>query len=906
VSDWYRKKLIEVALPLEAINDEGKRDKSLNRGHPKALHWWWARRPLAVCRAIIFAQLVDDPSAHRDRFPTEESQDTERQRLFALIRELVKWERSNDARLMRQAFDEIARSFNGKPPVVVDPFCGGGSIPLEARRLGLVSVGQDLNPVAVLVTKAMVEIPARFDGRPPISPASELTLETSGHQTGTAGLAADVAHYGNRLIESARKGVGHLYSDGSGAVGDADTALAWLWARAVRCPNPACQGVIPLTNSFWLSRPSNAKNPRIWAKPSRSAAGPWVDFEIEVGGEPPAGTVSRRNVRCPLCGGSTSADFVKAEGSAGRMGRQLMAVAVMPRDGRRSYRAVRLEPTLAPDPDQGVMSEAIPFHPQYLQLPRYGFTTFDKLFTSRQLALLSFLVEELPRIHQQVRADGADAEYADAVVTYLAFFLNRVANRNSAFSFWNATGEKVEATTATNYVPMRWSFAEANPFADASGGMPGQLRFLVDAILALPTGPAGHALQRDATQAPLESPAAFCTDPPYFDNVPFADLSDFYYVWLKRAVGATYPDLFSTILTPKAPELVADSERHGGRDQATEFFRRGFRKAFDAMSDASHPDLPMVIYYALRQQESDSEGGVASTGWDAMLQSLVDAGLTVTATWPVRTEKGGGLRSHGRNALASSVVIACRARPSDASVTSLRDFIASLRAELPGALRRLQHENIPAPDLAQAAIGPGMAIFSRHAKVLEADGSAMSVRRALALINQSLDEILAEQEGDFDPDTRFALAWFDQYGLDEGPYGVAETLSKAKNVGVAGLVEAGIIASRPGKVRLLSRSELDSGWDPASDRRLTVWEVTQHLIKQLSEGGEQAAAELLRRVGGLGETARELAYRLYTTCERKGWTQEALAYNSLVVGWSEIARHVRGTPEALAQEALEL
>jgi putative DNA methylase len=891
VSQRHRKKLIEVALPLEAINAEGKRDKSLNRGHPKALHWWWARRPLAVCRAVIFAQLVDDPSSHPDLFPTEESQEVERQRLFDLMRELVKWNRSGDVALMSQAFDEIARCFDGKPPTVIDPFCGGGSIPLEARRLGLTTIGEDINPVAVVVTKAMVEIPALFEKHPQVSPESSATLNDSRDSAGIVGLAADVAYYGARLSERVRENIGPLYADGPGVLKPGETPVAWIWARTVRCPNPACGGAIPLVNSFWLSRSSGARG-AIWARPSPSPQGAWVQFEIAMGGEPPDGTVARSSVRCLLCGGSTSVDYVKDEGAAGRMGRQLVAVAVQ-QGKKRRYLGGDTEPTLVetplPDgpfiPDESLPSRALGFRVQ-----PYGFRSWKQFYTERQLGLLSGLTEAIPSMRTEMVADGASPAYADAIATYLAFFITRVANRNSSFSFWNPTGEKVEAATATNYMPMRWAFAEANPFADGSGGMPGQLRFLVDAILSLPSGPAGHALQRDATRAPFETGAAFCTDPPYFDNVPFADLSDFYYVWLKRALGSAYPDLFSTILTPKSAELVADSERHGSREAATGFFREGFRKAFDAMIDASHTDVPIVVYYALRQQESDDDGGLASTGWDAMLQSLVDAGLTVTATWPVRTEKGGGLRSHGRNALASSVVIACRPVSSEASVTSLRDLITSLRAELPGALRRLQHENIPAVDLAQAAIGPGMAIFSRHSKVLEADGSPMTVRRALGLINQTLDEILAEQEGDFDPDTRFAVAWFEQYGTQEGEFGVAESLSKAKNIGINGLVEAGILHTRPGKVRLLGRTELATDWDPATDRRLTVWEVTQHLVDRLDSGGESAAADLLRRVGGLGETARELAYRLYIICERKGWAQEALGYNALVVSWPEIAR----------------
>jgi putative DNA methylase len=898
-----RRKLIEVALPLKEINEEGKRDKSLNRAHPKALHWWWARRPLAVCRAIIFAQLVDDPSSHPGRFPTEESQVAERERLFDLMRELVKWERSNDVALMREAGEEIARCFDGQPPAVIDPFCGGGSIPVEARRLGLRAVGHDLNPVAVLITKAMIELPALYGGKRPVRP-NTATLDDTRTWSGSSGLAADVAHYGQVLIESVN-GLSALYEDGPGDLEPGDSPVAWFWARTIRCPNPGCGGVIPLVNSFWLSRPSSSKAARLWAKPSPSQSGPWVDFEVVEGGDPPAATVSRRNITCVLCGGATTADFAKTEGAAGRMGRQLLAVCVISEGGKRTYRPSRLAPTVVPEPDSDIITESIPFHPQYLQLSRYGFTTFEQLFTLRQRQLLGGFVAALPKIREEIISDGASADYADAVLTYLAFFIDRVSTRNSAFSFWDVTTGKVQAATSTNYLPMRWVYAEANPFGRASGGMAGQLDFLVKSIASLPDGPNGSAIQRDATASPLENGAAFCTDPPYFDNVPYADLSDFFYVWLKRTVGRIYPDLFSTILTPKGPELVADSTRHGGREEAAEFFRRGFRKAFDVMTAASHPDVPIVVYYALRQQESDRGGSVVSTGWDAMLQSLVDAGLMITATWPSRTEQSGGLRSHGRNALASSVVIACRSRTEDAVIASARQFMQALRDDLPDSLRRLRQGNIPAVDFAQAAIGPGMAVFSQYAKVLEADGAVMTVRTALGLINEALDEVLAEQEGEFDADTRWAVAWFDQHGFGEGSYGEAENLSRAKNTSVGGMVEAGIVESRPGKVRLLRPDELAEDWDPVRDERLTVWESTHHLVRALDRG-EAVAADLLRRLGGVAGAARDLAYRLYVVCERRELAQEGRAYDGLVQSWPEMQRLAAESANAHLQEQMEV
>jgi putative DNA methylase len=608
-----------------------------------------------------------------------------------------------------------------------------------------------------------------------------------------------------------------------------------------------------------------------------------------------------------VCDGLTSLDYVKEEASAGRMGRQLLAVLVK-RDGQRYFRGGHEEPTLLREafdegkgiiPDQQLPARALGFRVQ-----PYGFTEWRQFYTQRQLSLLSTLVEVLPEVRSEALGTGADDGYADALVTYLAFFVDRVAARNSAFSFWHPGRGTVESATATNYVQMRWSFVEANPFADASGGLSGQLRFLVDAVASLPAGPRARAVQRDAISTPLEQGAAFCTDPPYFDSIPYADLSDFYYVWLKRSLGTVYPDLFSTILTPKASELVADGERHGGRQSATDFFRQGFRKAFDRMIAAGHPEVPIVVYYAQRQREEGEDGALTSTGWEAMLQSLVDARLMVTATWPVRTEQRGGLRAHGRNALASSVVIACRPVRADAPIATVRELVTALRDELPVALRKLQHESIAPVDLAQAAIGPGMAVFSRYARVIEADGSNVPVQRALHVINQVLDELLAEQDGDLDAYTRFAVAWYEQYGLGEGPFGDVETLCKAKNVALDGLLAAGIIHTRPDRIRLLAREELDGAWDPMKDQRLTVWEVTQHLARALDEKGEDGAALLLRRVGGLGDVARDLAYRLYDLSERRQLAGEARAYNALVVAWPEIAS--RAASQADAQQELEV
>jgi putative DNA methylase len=379
------------------------------------------------------------------------------------------------------------------------------------------------------------------------------------------------------------------------------------------------------------------------------------------------------------------------------------------------------------------------------------------------------------------------------------------------------------------------------------------------------------------------------TDPPYFDNIGYADLSDFFYVWLRRSLRPVFPDLFATLAVPKAEELVATPYRHGSKEKAEEFFLEGMTRAMHCMTENAHEAFPVTIYYAFKQAEKQGDAGTSSTGWETFLDAVMCAGFAVSGTWPMRTELTGNLKKNV-SALASSIVLVCRPRPADAPTATRREFLTALKAELPAALKHLQRGNIAPVDLAQSAIGPGMGVFTRYSSVIDAAGNPMSVREALALINETLDEVLAEQEGDLDADTRWALSWFDQYGFAEAEFGQAETLSKAKNTSVAGLVEAGVLDSKKGKVRLLRPEELPPDWDPATDKRLTVWEMVHHLVRVLGSGGETGAADLASRLGSRAETARELAYRLYTICDRKKRAPEALAYNTLVQSWPEIAR----------------
>jgi len=896
-----RRKLIEVALPLEAINREAAREKSIRHGHPSTLHLWWARRPLAACRAVLFAQLVDDPSAHPDRFPTEEAQEQERQRLFQLIERLVPWEASQDESVLEEAREEIRRSCGDNPPEMLDPFCGGGSIPLEAQRLGLVARGTDLNPVAVLITKALIDLPARFGGQPPVHPRDgdgRLAVET---WRGAQGLAEDVRYYGAWMRDEAECRLKHLYPPAFLPDGRTATVIAWIWARTITCPNPACRATMPLVRSFWLGK---KKGKEAWVRPVVEEGA--IRFEISHGsaGPPVEGTVGRTGATCLACNTPVPLAHVRSEGKAGRMGVQLMAI-VAEGDRQRIY--------LQPDPEHVKIADVVrPEDVPETELPEqalgfrvqgYGMTRHADLFTNRQLTALTTISDLVADARQHVLRDSGNVAYADAVATYLALAANRVLGNCSALCTWNPAPSKEGVNNAFRLqtLSMVWDFGELNVLNAGPADLKTSAGWVSMVLDNSPHLQQGHASQKDA-QSPRAPMFAVSTDPPYYDNVGYADLSDFFYVWLRRSLASIYPELFATVLTPKSAELVADPFRSGGDKATAEHrFEGGFERAFDNLRKSADPSYPMTVFYAFKQAEHD-DGGTASTGWETMLAGMLNVGLSITATWPMRTERIGRPRDNKSNALASSIVLACRPRSETAGITDRRGFLAALHAELPKALRELQQGNIAPVDLAQAAIGPGIAVFSRYAKVVEPTGETMPVRSALTLINQVLDEVLAEQEGEFDGDTRFAIKWFEQYGFDEAGYDPAEGLARATNVSVKGLEEAGILVARAGRVRLLRRAELAADWDPTTDERMPVWEVTQQLVKALwDDGSESGAAELVRRLGGLGEAARDLAYRLYAICERRGWAEDALGFNALVTSWPEILRRA-GSPGSVQPE----
>ena len=886
----YKKKLIEVALPLEAINKASAREKSIKLGHPSTLHLWWARRPLATCRATIFAQLVDDPSSHPEKFPTEETQEVERERLFKIIEELVIWENSSNEGVLERARNEIRKNFKDGLPPVYDPFSGGGSIPLEAQRLGLPASGSDLNPVAVLIGKAMIELPPKFANQVPVHPGPKDKL----HYNQAEGLAEDINWYAKKLNQKAWDKIGKYYPkvklphDIGG--GDA-TVIAWLWARTIPSPNPAMKRVhVPLISSYWL-----CKKPKklTWIEPVVNGSD--INFEVYRGtpkekDKISTGTKEGRgsNFRCLLTGDAIPADYVKAEGKAGRMKWKLMAIIAEGKKGRQYVSPSVEHEKLALSIEPGWRAEyPLSTHPQYMSVTNYGPKYVADLFMDRQTLALNTFSELIDEVWEDVFNDSGDNDYSDAIATYLGLGVSRLANRQSSSSFWHTSGEKVEQVFAMHALPMRWDTAEGNPFSTSSGNFLGQINYLVKSVKNLPArGTANKQTQLDAKAADFTD-CIVSMDPPFYDNVPYADLSDFFYVWIRKSLKKYHPNLFETMLAPKSEELVADQKRHNGIEKADKFFLDGMRIVMSNIAKQARRDVPATIFYAFRQGEVDKQG-MSSKGWATFLQAVVEAGYMITGTWPVRTELVGNLKKK-KNALATSVVLVCRPRADTAETATRVDFIRTLKRELPLSLNEMQKANITPVDLPQAAIGPGMAIFSRHKSVLESDDSAMSVKTALQIINQELDEYLTELEGEFDPDTRFAITWFGQNGFDDGSFGDADGLARARGVSVDNVKHAGIVHSGAGKVRLLKRDELDTDWTPTSDRHLTVWECTQYLIRTLQNEGEHAAAELLNQMGAeYKEAARHLAYRLFDISNKRNEAYESTAYNALISIWPDL------------------
>lgn len=928
------KKLIEVALPLDDINAEAAREKSIRHGHPSSLHLWWARRPLAAARAVLFAQLVNDPGyeRHLKRGVNKDIAQKERERLFGIIRRLVKWENINNEELLNEARVEIWKSwretcelnkgttgFNpNQLPAFHDPFAGGGAIPFEAQRLGLESYASDLNPVAVMINKAMIEIPPRFAGFSPVNPEVQKSIvQTIDDWKGSRGLAEDVLYYSKYIRDEAFNRIGHLYPEVNLPIeygGGKAKVLAWLWARTVKSPNPAYSHIdVPLVRSFWLSK---KKGKEAWIEPVISSDKSIYNFEVRTTGTTTGeGTVSRNGGVCLLSNVPIPFPYIRNEAKAGRMGSKLMAVVVEGKKGR-----VYLTPT---DEMESIAHQAIPswstdikisHWPGRTNVVEYGLTKFVDLFTSRQLNTLITFSDLIKEVRNKIEEDaisnglsndqigienggkGARA-YSEAVSIYLTFALDKLSDLGNSLVRWEPIAQCPRQLFGRQAIPMVWDFAEPNPFSTSSGSweviIDGIHKAMFKVFDFVTSDKIGHSVQGEASTQDISNLKVISTDPPYYDNIGYADLSDFFYVWMRRTLQSIYPSLFATLSVPKAEELVATPHRHGSKLKAEEFFLDGMTKTMSNLAINAHHSFPITIYYAFKQSETN-DMGTSSTGWETFLKAVLSANLSITGTWPLRTENGSRLVGQDSNALSSSIVLVCRRRSDEAGNISRRTFIRELNALLPEALEMIiggkgELSPVAAVDLQQASIGPGMSVFTKYTAVLEADGSPMTVRTALQLINRVVDAYLNASDGELDAETLYCLNWFDQYGWNQSDYGQAEVLATAKGTTVEGMKTSGVLESGQGKVRLLKWQEYPTEWTPELDNRTPVWEALHQLIRALQQHGEQATGELLAGMPDLSEAVLTLAYRLYTLCERKGWADDARAYNELIASWDAIA-----------------
>lgn len=963
------RKLIEVALPLDAINAAAAKEKTVRHGHPANLHRWWARRPLAAARAVIFAQLVNDPGHQQGggfRYgKNKKDAAIERKRLFQIIEELVLWDNTNNEEVLERARAEIRRSWRevcdlnkdhpqaadlfdpDKLPALHDPFAGGGAIPLEAQRLGLEAYASDLNPVAVLINKAMIEIPPKFAGRSPVSLlqsrklAKKKELGLDREWLSVTGLAEDLRYYGAWMREEAQKRIGNLYPlveitsemakvrpDLKLLVGQKLTVIACIWARTVASPNPAFSHVqVPLAASFVLSKKQGKE---AYIEPV--ILGDKYEFIVKIGksdGKRAASNGTKapgsgNHFTCILSETPIETAYIRSEAIAGRIGTRLMAIVAEGKRGRvylsptKELEEVANSATPTWRPDVEFFDRALGF-----RIGNYGLKRWSDLFTPRQLLTLTTFFDLVKEVRTQAVKDAVLAgwaddgvsldaggnqatAYADAIAVYLTLVLSKLSDSTNSLCLWEPVAQCSRQLFGMQIIPMRWDFAEANPLSDSSGSFSTNLEISLRAFGAFPNTTnraTSAALQADAASQTISNWKVVSSDPPYYDNIGYADLSDFFYVWIRRALRPVFPNLFATVAVPKAEELVATPIRHGNKEGAEAFFLAGMEKAMHRIAEESHPAFPVSFYYAFKQSEL-SNNGITSTGWEAFLEAVIRAGYQVCGTWPMRTELTTALKTT-RNALASCVVLVCRKRPLNAQSISRREFNRELNNVLPEALDEMtkgsgdERSPVAPVDLSQAIIGPGMAVFSKYSAVLEADGTPMTVRTALQLINRFL------AEDDFDADTQFCLHWFEQFGWETGKFGEADTLARAKGTSVDGVKNSGVLHSAGGNVRLLKWAEYPGDWDPKSDDRLPVWEVLHQLIRIFNSEGETGAAAVFAAVQSKAEAARQLAYRLYTLCERKNWAEDARAYNEVVTSWSGIEAAASKVPSLIQRELFE-
>ena len=957
----HRKKLIEVDLPLDAINAESSREKSIRHGHPSTLHLWWARRPLASCRAVIFASMVDDPDACPDEFPTPEAVRAERSRLHDIIKRLVKWEntdeRNPEARaLLNTARYEIARSVarsrseplpadcrddpaatlryladSAKP--IYDPFAGGGSIPLEAQRLGLKAIASDLNPVAVLINKALIELPHKFANKPPVNPKADPMGMLTGKSTGrgknrkpeiiawrgAAGLADDIRYYGNWMRQQAFNRIGHLYPKAKLPDGGEATVIAWLWARTVPCNNPLCGAEMPLMTTFQVSKETKTQNAH-YIKPvvHRDTQPPTISFEVQTHrqGVPPDGrTVVRggKGATCIACGDGVTHPYIR-EQSVAKSGNMDTIMTCIVAEGKRNRlfvapteqhadAAYSAKPRWRP-------TQKMPTTAYKVSGRGYGIENWHQLFTERQLVALTTFADLTADAAALAREHGADEQYANAIQTYLALAVGKLSDSNSSFSTYLLARKNVAHVFTRQAIPMVWDFAEGNPFANAAGTWTLILDKVAKVVEHFPVHVnTGEAHQADATNTiHAQSGPVIVTDPPYYDNISYAELSDFFYVWLRHLLRDAYPELFAGILVPIKEEMIAAPrfDTNGG-ESAKERFERLMNGTLRLIRQHCTPDFPSSIFYAYRQQE-ETKQGVTSTGWDTMLTAIVESGFQIIRTWPMRTEFSGRSNAMAANTLASSVILVCRPRPETAALANRNEFIAALEAELPAELAQLTSEGHIAPvDLAQAAIGPGMKVYSRYSSVQTIAGEPVTVREALENINRVIEQYHRREQGELDEESQFCLTWLEQHGYDAGAYGDAELLSQAKNVSIDALRDAhNLLTAESGSVRLLPPEEYHHKRKRPS-APMTAWEglfrMTWHMDIANEEGGARpGAAEVLTWMGGASDSVERLARLLYAHYDRRRDSQNAVRFNNLVAEWQDISnRAMRRRQETQAR-----
>ncbi len=881
----YKKKLIEVALPLEEINKISK-----TKGYHTKIHLWWARRPLSTCQAVILASLIDDPGNY---LPLKQA-NNERKKLY---KKIINFITKNDSRSKKEIQNILNKSTNGNLPKLFDPFSGGGTIPLAGQIIGLESYGNDLNPIAVLISKCLIEFPYKLLNMGPINHASH-NNELKKKWNKLEGFIEDLIYYGKYLNNLVRNDIIKYYPSIDG--NNNKEIIGWLWARTVKCPNPACNVYTPLIKNWNLS--TKKGNPYSLF-PTINKKMKVIDFGVQNKESELKSTIGRTGGICVSCGATLSLKYIRSEGKSNRIKNKLTSMVI--NNGKNKY-------FIEPDKSQSTILKKIninwipeteiPFNPQYLPTPNYGMKKFSDLFTIRQKLLITTFVDNLNKIEKKLKDDFNNLndskisnidDYSRLIITYLALAINKLAENNNSLCRWRPDHQRYEGLFARQAIPMVWDFAENNPFQKDNNQFNKYVANISDTLKQLPAIKGEVYNYNSSVKFGInEKDILISTDPPYYDNIGYSDLSDFFYIWLRKSLSRFYPDLFATLNTPKNEELVANKYRFkGDKKLAEDHFYNGMLNTFSLIYDHQDPEFPLTIHYAFKQAEKsrNEEDLIFSTGWDTFLSGILDSKFQIVGTWPIRTETGGRMRSIGSNALASSIVIVCRKRDESAPISTRREFIKQLKKELPPALKNLQEAGIAPVDMAQSAIGPGMAVFSRYSKVLEADGNEMSVRTALQIINQELDGFLTEQESDMDKETRFCIAWYEQFGWKEGPFGDANTLANAKGSAVNALESAEVTIAKAGKVRLLKRSELKETWDPTKDKKLTVWECVQHLIKILEEKGEDKASEIFRKLGGLSDSVKELTYRLYSLSEKKRWTEDGIAYNSLISSWQSIS-----------------